>query len=72
MPQVRGLFYAIGHEPASKFLEGQLETDADGYLVTKPGSTLTSMPGVFAAGDVQDRRFRQAVHCSQLRCRLIV
>ena len=58
---MRGLFYAIGHEPASKFLEGQLATDAEGYLVTSPGSTLTSVPGVFAAGDVQDKRFRQAV-----------
>ena len=61
---MRGLFFAVGHQPAVAFLHGQLETDRDGYLVTKPGTTLTSVPGVFAAGDVQDRRFRQAVTAS--------
>ena len=58
---MRGLFYAVGHTPAVGFLEGQLETDSCGYIVTRPGTTITSVPGVFAAGDVQDRRFRQAV-----------
>jgi thioredoxin reductase (NADPH) len=58
---VSGLFFAIGHQPASKFLDGQLETDADGYVITKPGSTQTSVPGVFAAGDVQDKKWRQAI-----------
>lgn len=59
--KVSGLFFAIGHEPATKFLDGQLELDSDGYVITKPGTTLTSIKGVFAAGDVQDKKYRQAV-----------
>lgn len=59
--QVSGLFFAIGHEPATKFLDGQLELDSDGYVVTKPGTTITSVKGVFAAGDVQDKKYRQAI-----------
>ncbi|KAL0286708.1 UNVERIFIED_CONTAM: Thioredoxin reductase 1, mitochondrial [Sesamum calycinum] len=59
--KVSGLFFAIGHEPATKFLEGQLELDSDGYVITKPGTTLTSVKGVFAAGDVQDKKYRQAI-----------
>lgn len=59
--QVNGLFFAIGHEPASKFLKGQLKSDADGYILTTPGSTKTSIDGVYAAGDVQDKKFRQAI-----------
>ena len=59
--KVSGLFFAIGHEPATKFLGGQLELDADGYVATKPGSTHTSVKGVFAAGDVQDKKYRQAI-----------
>lgn len=59
--EANGLFYAIGHDPATALVKGQLETDADGYVVTKPGSTLTSVEGVFAAGDVQDKRYRQAI-----------
>ena len=56
-----GLFFAIGHEPASNFLAGQLETDADGYIVTQPGATQTSREAVFACGDVQDKKWRQAI-----------
>ncbi|KAK6258052.1 hypothetical protein SCA6_012526 [Theobroma cacao] len=59
--KVSGLFFAIGHEPATKFLEGQLQLDSDGYILTKPGTTQTSVRGVFAAGDVQDKKYRQAV-----------
>ncbi|KAL2928046.1 Thioredoxin reductase 2 [Bienertia sinuspersici] len=59
--KVSGLFFAIGHEPATKFLGNQLELDADGYVVTTPGTTKTSVKGVFAAGDVQDKKYRQAV-----------
>ncbi|XP_074590376.1 thioredoxin reductase NTRB-like isoform X1 [Curcuma longa] len=59
--KVSGLFFAIGHEPATKFLEGQLELGSDGYIVTKPGTTHTSVKGVFATGDVQDKKYRQAI-----------
>eukprot|EP01018_Ginkgo_biloba_P028795 Gb_36759 [translate_table: standard] len=59
--EVFGLFFAIGHEPATQFLEGQLDTDEDGYIVIKPGTTQTSIEGVFSAGDVQDKKWRQAI-----------
>ncbi|KAG0473618.1 hypothetical protein HPP92_015475 [Vanilla planifolia] len=65
---VSGLFFAIGHEPATKFLGGQLELDSDGYVVTKPGTTQTSLSGVFAAGDVQDKRYRQAITAAGSGC----
>ncbi|KAK9164845.1 hypothetical protein Scep_000036 [Stephania cephalantha] len=66
--KVNGLFFAIGHEPATKFLDGQLDLDSDGYVVTKPGTTLTSVRGVFAAGDVQDKKYRQAVTAAASGC----
>ncbi|PSS30101.1 Thioredoxin reductase [Actinidia chinensis var. chinensis] len=66
--KVSGLFFAIGHEPATKFLEGQLKLDSDGYVVTKPGTTQTSVRGVFAAGDVQDKKYRQAITAAGTGC----
>ncbi|KAI7975103.1 hypothetical protein EIK77_002126 [Talaromyces pinophilus] len=56
-----GLFYAVGHDPATALVKGQIELDSEGYVVTQPGTSFTSVPGVFAAGDVQDKRYRQAI-----------
>lgn len=65
---INGLFYAIGHEPATALVRGQLKTDEDGYICTKPGTSETSIPGVFAAGDVQDKKYRQAITSAGTGC----
>ncbi|RDB18922.1 Thioredoxin reductase [Hypsizygus marmoreus] len=65
---VSGLFYAIGHEPATALVRSQLQTDTDGYIITVPGTTQTSVKGVFAAGDVQDKRYRQAITSAGSGC----
>lgn len=57
-----------GHEPATSLVRSQLQTDPDGYIITVPGTTQTSVKGVFAAGDVQDKRYRQAITSAGSGC----
>lgn len=66
--EANGLFYAVGHDPATTLVKGQVDLDADGYIITKPGTSYTSVEGVFACGDVQDKRYRQAITSAGSGC----
>ncbi len=66
--KIDGLFIAIGHDPATKLFKDQLDMDKEGYLITKADSTQTNIPGVYAAGDVKDKIFRQAVTAAGMGC----
>ncbi|KAJ6083876.1 hypothetical protein N7486_010676 [Penicillium sp. IBT 16267x] len=63
-----GLFYAVGHDPASGLVKGQIDLDDEQYIITKPGTSYTSLEGVFACGDVQDKRYRQAITSAGSGC----
>ena len=66
--KIDGLFITIGHDPATQLFKDQLKMDNEGYLITKPDSTETNVPGIFADGDVKDKIFRQAVTAAGMGC----
>ena len=66
--EANGLFYAVGHDPATEMFKGVIEMDSENYILTKPGTSYTNVEGVFAAGDVQDKRYRQAITSAGSGC----
>ena len=66
--EANGLFYAVGHDPATAMFKGVIDMDSENYILTKPGTSYTNIEGVFAAGDVQDKRYRQAITSAGSGC----
>lgn len=66
--EANGLFYAVGHDPATQMFKGVIDMDEENYILTKPGTSYTNVEGVFAAGDVQDKRYRQAITSAGSGC----